>query len=117
MKLLLRKRIGSRALRQRGWKHSALFRPLGEVLEPRALLTTSSPVASYEMVSTDWFAQSPTTPVGSSQTFIGPIAVAIGGSSSDWQSTADVAQWIVRLTPQAAQQAGSVAGASAELDL
>ena len=95
--------------RQGGWTRKAFFRPWGELLEPRRLLDASS-IGGYDEVSSAWFEQVPATAQTPIAPFVGPIAVTLGSGGGDWQSEADVAQWIVRLTPTATQQAGSVSG-------
>ncbi len=104
------------AARLRRWRSDGFFRPIGEALEPRTLLAAVSSTNAYDTVAPDWFAQVPRgLQDQSSRSFIGPLAAAVGSSGGNWQSSADVAQWIVRLTPDATKKAGSVAGAEAVL--
>jgi CSLREA domain-containing protein len=106
--------MSPRAKRARAWKHSGFFRPIGEELEARTVL---SGTPDYDLVAADWFQQvSPGVLGYAPRSFIGPLASAMGTAGGDWQSTADVAQWIVRLTPEAAQQAGSVTGVESLLN-
>ena len=102
------------AARLRRWRSSGFFRPIGEALEAADAARCGVAADAYGTVAPDWFAQ---VPQGlhsqSSRSFIGPLAVAVGSSGGNWQSDAEVAQWIVRLTPDATQKAGSVAGTEA----
>jgi CSLREA domain-containing protein len=93
-----------------------LFRPIGEALEARNLLSVT-PADDYGVVASSWFAQIPSRlNINSGSTFIGPLALAVGTSGGNLQNSAEVAQWVVRLTPPATQQAGSVAGVETLLD-
>ncbi len=91
------------------WTNKAFFRPWFESLEPRYLLDAAG-IGAYNEVSSAWFERVPSVTQTSIAPFIGPVAVAAGFNGGNWQDSADVAQWIVRLTPAATQQAGSVSG-------
>ena len=107
-----RRRRAGTPPRRKVWRRTGFFRPIGEALEPRTLLAAVSVPDAYGTIAPDWFTQIPVS-LGSqsSHSFIGPVAIAVGTSGGNWQSDAEVAQWIVRLTPEASQRAGSVAGA------
>jgi subtilisin family serine protease len=86
-------------------------RPWIEVLEQRLLLDGA---ADYNSVTPAWFAQ--VARAAPEPAIYGPMTATAGGGSGGWESSAEVAQWIVRLTETATEQAGSVAGAKTLLD-
>ncbi len=106
-----RNRRRDAVLRRTSWTNKAFFRPWIESLEPRYLLDAGG-IGGYNEVSSAWFENVPSVTQTPIAPFIGPVAVAVGFNGGNWQDSASVAQWIVRLTPAATQQAGSVAGAT-----
>src|SRR5262245_47388786 len=91
------------------WRRTGYFWPVGEALEARALLAAATD--EYAHIARNWFARLPPgLSTYSAQTFVGPLAIAVGHSDGSWQHSAEVSQWIVRLTPQATQQAESIFG-------
>lgn len=76
-----------------------------EKLETRYLLSATPP-SSYFQVSADWFTTLPTSPGTNGQSSLTPDGAIPTDSAS---------QWIVRLTPEASQQAHNVAEAATML--
>jgi hypothetical protein len=81
-----------------------------ELLEPRVLLDG---VGTYNDVSPAWFAEISGRQTVRPGVIYGPLAAAVGASSSNEESSGEVAQWIVRLTEPSTQEAGSVPGGRA----
>lgn len=106
-----RGKVTARARRQR-FPLQRIFPPHLEVLEERILLTTFS-LDDYAEVSSEWFKE-----VGSESSAVATEIMAVSTSAPSGQSAGSLpaAQWIVRLTPEATREAGSVGGTEALLD-
>src|SRR5262245_60052852 len=85
------------------------FRPLGEGLEPRVMLDAAASSPAYNTISALWFAPNSTSGSHSARAIRGSLSAAVGATGGNWHKAA-VAEWIIRLRPDATEQVGGVAG-------
>ncbi|MCY2991008.1 MAG: S8 family serine peptidase [Planctomycetota bacterium] len=86
-----------------------------ELLEPRLVLEGPG-IADYGQVTPAWFGQVPSLVFGPQPREVRTLSAAIGSDGGAVEVAGNVAQWIVRLTPDATAQAGSVPGVKPLLD-